>query len=150
MPVRWSSTHTMLKACLKYKMPISTWCQKSNFDAELSVSNWDHLSTLCNFLASFAKISDFCQGEKYPTIYTSIIHFNKIFDVIEDLAEKKVFSASCHAARLKLKKYYKLTDLCSAHYVSVVLNPTTKMRYFAVQGWEDNELQAIKKLLFFY
>jgi len=83
---------------------------------------------LRNALKDFAEASNTSQIEKSPTIFLSIPIFNKLFDTLDELIEKKVLVNSAIRARKKLKVYYQLTDKCHCHYISTILNPATKMQ----------------------
>src|SRR3990167_4733591 len=147
-PLRWSSTYKMLHVCLKYKKEIQSYCAQQDI-AKITKSNWQKLSLLKGILKDFAIATDTCQAEKNPTIFLSIPIFNQLFDALDELIEKKSFVHAALRARRKLKDYYKLTDDCSCHYISAILNPCTKLEYFKNNDWDQETLKEIEKLFDF-
>ena len=98
----------MLNICIKYRYAIVLWCQSNEWENELLNAEWQQINALKDFLSPFNEITDFCQGENYPTIYYSLVYYNKIFDHLDDYEGEAVLKVNLKETREKLKKYTNL------------------------------------------
>lgn len=145
---RWGSAYRMVNKSLVLKNQINHMVQEDR-DMEphrLSMDDWDILSTLSDNLKIFHEFSTFFEGQRYPTISQSIASFNILFDKLDDLDDKYPNNQGVKDAFKKLKKFYKLSDNCPAHYIALILNPSFKVNYLVTHGWEVNSVRQIKQL----
>lgn len=135
----------MIDKALKLKKEIRQWCSEEQMP-QLTVDEWKKLADLHKGLKVFSDFTQFFEGQSYPTMQITISAFNKLFDSVDELAE--IFPNNCGVEKCfkKLKKYYKLSDDCPAHYLSTVLNPSMKMVYFSKREWDDDTLINIKQM----
>lgn len=138
----------MIKKSLKLKYEIITWTSEEGIeeDARISDDDWKELEEFGSVLEVFADTTTFLQGQDYPTIQNAIQTFNILFDKLDEISEKYPNNMAVKQAFKKLKKYYKLSDDCSANFIAAVLNPNEKMCYFNDNGFEDEEKLNIKSL----
>jgi hypothetical protein len=140
---RWGSSLRMIEGVLLTKpaiMEISSSC-----GIQLTDDDWKMIHLLCDLLAKFNQHSLVLQSSN-PTIQYTISIFNIIYNLFDDVLESPNF-ASLRIPLLrglkKWRKYYKLTDNCTVHLNSVLLNPSLKKDYFYKNEWPEDQISSI-------
>lgn len=73
---RWNSTHEMLNRVLHLKNPLISALVDSNYDINLSASDWQLISDICSILKRFQEITVEISSEKTVTI-SKVVVFSK-------------------------------------------------------------------------
>ncbi|CAG8510227.1 846_t:CDS:2, partial [Dentiscutata erythropus] len=120
VPTRWNSTYMMIQRALSLKVVFDKILLIEEFsdlsDFKLSQSEWISLENIAIFLKRFAKLSTEMCFSTYPTINAA------------------------KAAWEKLQEYYNKT-LESYHYISTILDPCWKIKYF--QTWANDNYDQV-------
>ena len=139
----------MIDKAIKLKDCIFEFLNNENSEFNWINDNfWEDLKKIRNLLESFHQFSSHFEGDSYPTIHMSISSFNNFFDQLDDFDDSDVngvYTTAIDAARRKLKKYYKLSDLTNVHIISSILNPSENIRYLCDNQWPDNRIKEARE-----
>jgi hypothetical protein len=139
MPVRWSSTATMLKIFLSMKPAIQAVMATQQWDASvkqylsLTDEDWDILEQLCTFFKIFVLPTTRSQADLYPTLHQTIPSFIgiigqlKVFQLDQQLP---ILQEAAKAAWVIMDNYYKKSMMSRAAFVATVVNPRYKLQFF--------------------
>lgn len=141
IPIRWTSTHTMLTLAIRLCTSIKAWCadqelDPSMYDIALTKPDWEVLASVQKLLKIFAAPTTKLQTNKYPTLNMAILLYHK---VIMQLTEMKIvvgrtstLGEACEAALPKLNKYYDMAiDGDSSHSaVATICDPRINFYVF--------------------
>ena len=64
---RWNSTYYMLSQCVQLKLPLCKLMNELGLEGP-SDNDWVTGELLCHFMKPFQTVTDYLQGEKYPTL----------------------------------------------------------------------------------
>ena len=64
---RWNSTYYMLERCIHLQIPLCKLIDELGLEGP-SEADWSAAKMLCQFLKPFQIVTDYLQGEKYPTL----------------------------------------------------------------------------------
>ncbi len=136
MPVRWSSTYTMLDVFITFENPITTTITIELPEMILTAEDWKTIKALHKMLLPF-KVATDKMSEESPTLSISVVIYNHLFDSLESLP-KGPYKSAIKSASDKLSKYYSKVDDSPAYAVATILNPRLKAAYYKAKKWELN------------
>ncbi|CAG8584242.1 13799_t:CDS:2, partial [Dentiscutata heterogama] len=147
VPTHWNSTYMIIQRALSLKVVFDKILLIEEFsdlsDFKLSQSEWISLENIALFLKRFAKLSTEMCSSTYPTISAAYPMYNYLMDHCEkrinDQACDKISDAA-KAAWEKLQEYYNKTSE-SYHYISTILDPRWKIKYF--QTWTNDNYDQV-------
>lgn len=154
---RWDSTFDMINIILKLNIPLkSLWdtCPEVH-EYKIREAEWSILEKIFNFLKYFKQVSKLLGGEKYITLPSVVVVFNKLIDKIESTIfeldtktdrtrEDEILLLAFQAGRDKLLKHYKKCNW--VYCVSLILDPRHKLEGFDLTSWgQELKEPSIKK-----
>ena len=94
MPVRWSSTHTMIDKFYRMKDAIIAVLASQSFDdsikeVELSKSDWAVTKELLDFFGLFVKTTTMMQADNYPTLNRTLPEYFRLISRLEAVKDSK-------------------------------------------------------------
>ncbi|TFY77500.1 hypothetical protein EWM64_g6510 [Hericium alpestre] len=159
MPVRWSSTYTMLVRAYKLRHFVDElvlkmfWAEKNNAakakleQLRLSPEEWKH-AKLFTVLLSFAdNAQQEFSSDQYPSLTLALPALEGLHCTWSECYDDKkyvAFRPALAAAINTIKSYYDLTSENSAYMISMVLDPCEKMQHFT-KNWSDDEQRSVSE-----
>ena len=64
---RWNSTYYMLAGCVLFEVPFQKLVEELELEGP-DEDDWSTAQLLCHFMKPFQIVTDYLQGEKYPTL----------------------------------------------------------------------------------
>ena len=64
---RWNSTYYMLARCVLLEVPLRKLVEELGLEGPAD-NDWSTAQLLCHFMKPFQVVTDYLQGEKYPTL----------------------------------------------------------------------------------
>ncbi|VFQ84136.1 unnamed protein product [Cuscuta campestris] len=144
---QWSSTYTMLEACLEYKDAFTLLQEHDpHYEACPSTAEWDRANSITCFLKKFFDISNTISGSKYST---ANMYFNEICDIhLLLIGWCQNSDDFIRSLALKMKtRFDEYWNKCSmALAIAVILDPRFKMKlldYFYPQIYGTESAKCI-------
>ena len=78
---RWNSTYYMLERCIHLQIPLCKLIDELGLEGP-SEADWSAAKMLCQFLKPFQIVTDYLQGEKYPTLGMQFVSQDNTTDVV--------------------------------------------------------------------
>jgi hypothetical protein len=154
---RWNSTFLMLSRAKKLQSIIDQYCTTHQYvQFKLDQEEWRQIEYLLLITKPFFDYTTILSKTNDVTVHSIFSIYNELFNHI-DVSEKqlkrkavpwkKQMLRALQAARKKLAKYYKATDI-EAHgdiyAIATILSPSKKLQYFTNKDWKG-EIDFVKQ-----
>jgi len=130
--IRWNSTYLMIERAIHLRDALTLYQSHEEAtlheDDPLTRDDWDELAALKDLLAPIHEVSMHVQsiGTTAGALHNTLTFMDYLLDHLETRRTQpgtKHFMASLNVGWLKLRKYYRITDLNPAYIIAVFLNP---------------------------
>ena len=130
MPVRWSSTHTMIEKFYSMKEAITAVLASQDFDdsideVSLTKPDWVVAKELLDFFGLFVKTTTMMQADNYPTLNRTIPEYFRLISRLEAVKDgkdkskiqSKSIKDAADAALNKMNEYFAKNDSSPTAFV---------------------------------
>lgn len=137
--IRWNSTYLMIERVIHLRDALTLYQSHKEAtlheDDRLTRDDWDELAALKHLLAPIHEVSIHVQsvGTTTGALHNTLTSMDYLLDHLETRRTQpstKHFIASLNLGWLKLRKYYRITDLNPAYIIAVFLNPHYRHLWF--------------------
>lgn len=152
MPIRWNSTHNMMKSFLKLQTPITN-CLLLADDTDpvkiklrLTNEEWEALHDIKQFFLYFVKPSVRAQADSYPTLHRTVpqlIALKRQLNGLRETTDRVPLKTACLAAFEVLDKYFREALTSRACAVATIIDPRYKLVFY--QNLMEDEANAHRK-----
>ena len=173
--IRWNSVYRMIERALKLRDAVDLFFLNYDYDDEdidisqelLEKQDWIDLKDFYYVLKPFRDLTKWMEGRAskagldgshgalWETLEAIDVLFKKLreadqFADTHPLEVSEYYSKGIDAARLKLEKYFGLTDATPAYRCAVALHPANKWNYFEIEWvhkkqWISDAKKAVKE-----
>ena len=150
MPVRWSSTHTMIEKFYSMKDAIIAVLASQSFDDSIEEINltkpdWVVAKELLDFFGLFVRTTTTMQADNYLTLNRTLPEYFRLISRLEAVKSGKDKSAiqsqaikdAAGAAFIKMNEYFAKNDSSPTAFVATMCDPRFKLAIFE-HLWKDN------------
>lgn len=146
--IRWNSTYLMIERAIYLRDALTLYQSHEEAtlhkDDLLTREDWDELIALKDLLAPIHEVSMHVQsvGTTAGALYNTLTSMDYLLDHLETRRTQpgtKHFIASLNVSWLKLRKYYRITDLNPAYIMAVFLNPHYRHLWFE-DHWSPTDI----------
>jgi hypothetical protein len=145
----------MINRALTVKQELKLLLSDEEDIGSISEQEWVDLAEICKFLQIFELFSTSACGDKYATISDIYPRFNHLMTYLEQFLPKfkkssnvtKSLLSKAALALEKIDEYYNLTN--NAYFITTLLDPHFKLRYFEDDANQDSQNSASVKKMYF-
>ncbi|CUA70752.1 timeless [Rhizoctonia solani] len=149
---RWNSTHTMIDGALRLQDAILKFQKSSEFpiDKRIAKKELTAMEILLRLLKPLSTLTEIMSRSAIPMLADVLVHYDSLNHEYCNMAKDKNLphwgNLAANRARLKLDKYYNLSDSSLLFRLALGLHPSNRTTYPRKVGWKPNWIDELEEI----
>ncbi|KAG8687255.1 hypothetical protein FRC11_007521 [Ceratobasidium sp. 423] len=142
----------MIKDALCLQEIILRYQEDYEYPAEYQLSKKDFkvMKVLLELLKLLSVLTEILSKSNVPMLADILVHFDGLNQLYCNMANDKSIPVwgrqGANRARLKLDKYYSMTDTSIMYCLAVVLHPSNRLAYLKRLGWQETWVEEARSI----